>query len=63
MSCELQGVEWSLILPRKLRDRKINFRSFIYGQSSTNPKKIGPVDIEIFGLTEITKIFLNKKQQ
>jgi len=48
---------------QKIEGSKINFRSFIYGQSSTNPKKIGPVDIEIFGLTEITKIFLNKKQQ
>jgi len=38
-----------------------HFRSFIYGQSSTNPAnlvKIGPVDFEIIGATEITKIFL-----
>jgi len=52
-----------------LSDRKNNFRSFIYGQSSTNPTnfaKIGPVDVEIIGMTEITKIFLNNgknKQQ
>ena len=47
---------------------KNNIRSFIYGQISTNPAnsvKIRPfVDVEISGLTEITKnIFLNKKQQ
>jgi len=41
-------------------DRRNNFKSFIYGQSSTNPVhfvKIGPVDVEIIliGLTEITK--------
>jgi len=38
---------------------KNNFRSFIYSQSSTNPAnfvKIGPVDVETIGLTEITKI-------
>jgi len=38
---------------------KNNFRSFIYGQSSStnlaNFVKIGPVDVEIIGLTEITK--------
>jgi len=37
-----------------------NFRSFIYGQSSIKPAnfvKIGPVDVAIIGLTEITKIF------
>ena len=36
---------------------KNNFRSFIYGRSSSNPAnfvKIGPVDVEIIGLTEIT---------
>jgi len=36
------------------------FRSFIYGQSSTNPAnfvKIGQVDVEIISLTEITKIY------
>jgi len=41
-------------------------RSFIYGQSSTSPAnfvKIGQVDVEIIGLTEITKIFSLKKQQ
>jgi len=40
-----------------------NFRSFIYGQSSTNPAnfvKIGPLDVEIIGLTEITKNTKNK---
>jgi len=39
---------------------KNNFRSFIYGQSSNNSAnfaKIGPVDVEIIGLTEITKIY------
>ena len=37
--------------------KKSSFRSFIYGQSSTNPAnfvKIGPADIEMIGLTEIT---------
>jgi len=37
---------------------KNNFWSFIYGQSSTNPAdfmKIGLVDVELVGLTEITK--------
>jgi len=41
---------------RPLRDRRINFRLFIYSHSSTNPvnfAKIGPVDFEIIGLTEI----------
>ena len=41
--------------------KKSNFRSFIYGERSTNPAnfvKIGPVDIEINVLTEITEIFL-----
>jgi len=46
---------------------KNNFRSFIYGQSSTNSAnfvKIGPVDVEIINVTEMTKIyfFLIKKQ-
>jgi len=50
-------------LPRhSYRDRKNNFKSFIYGQSSTNIAnfvKIGPVDVEIICLTEIIKnIFL-----
>jgi len=39
-----------------LSDRENNFRSFIYGQSSTNPAnfvKTGLVDVEIIGLTEI----------
>jgi len=37
---------------------KNNFRSFTHGQSSTNPVtfvKIGPVDVEIIGLREITE--------
>ena len=37
---------------------KNNFRSFIYGQRPTNLAnfvKIGPVDVETIGLTEITK--------
>ena len=36
---------------------KNNFKSFFYGQSSTNPAnfvKIDLVDVEITGLTEIT---------
>jgi len=50
-------------LPRQrpVTARKNNFKSFIYGQSSTNPANfvnIGPVDVEIIGLTEVTKIFL-----
>jgi len=66
MSCELQGVYWRSILPTKLvatattleGSKKNNFRSFIYGQSYTNPAnfvKIGPVDVEIIGLTEINR--------
>jgi len=46
-----------------LRDRRNNFRSFIYGQSSANPANFVkcPVDVEMIGLTEISKnIFLNK---
>jgi len=42
---------------------KNNFRSFIYGQSSTNPTnfvKIGLVDVEIIGPKVITKTY-NKK--
>jgi len=40
-----------------LEGAKDNFRSFIYGRSSTNPKKamIGPVNVEIIGPTEIVK--------
>ena len=37
---------------------KINFRSFIYCQSSTQPANLvknGPVDVEIIGLTKISK--------
>jgi len=40
---------------RPSRDRKTNFRSFIYSRSSTisaNWVKIGPVDVQIIGLTE-----------
>jgi len=43
--------------------KKNNFWSFIYGQSSTNPAdfmKIGLVDVELVGLTEITKNIKNK---
>jgi len=39
-------------------DRKTNFRSFIYSKSSTDPAnlvKIGPIDVEIIGLTKIVK--------
>ena len=46
-----------------LEGSKNNLRSFICGESSTGPAnfvKIGPVDAEIIGLTEITKkYFLN----
>ena len=68
MSHELQGEYWKLILPTKLvatatslARSKNNFRAFVSGQSSTNPAnfmKTSPVDVEIIGLTEITKIFL-----
>jgi len=43
-----------------LMDRKNNVRPFIYGQSSHNSAnfvKIGPVDVEIIGLTEIINFF------
>ena len=61
MSCELQG-EYSLTILSTtlvatatfLEGSKNNFRSFIYGRSSTNRAilvKIGLVDIEIIGLT------------
>jgi len=44
---------------RALRDRRTNFRSMInYSCISTNPEmlaEIGPVDVEIIGLTEIVK--------
>jgi len=45
---------------------KNNFRSFIYSQSSINPAnfvKIGPVDVETIGLTEITKNIKKIKHQ
>jgi len=54
----LQGVELRKILPRKLVATKNNFRSFIYGQSSTLPANLvknGPVNVEIIGLTKISK--------
>jgi len=73
MPCELQSEGKRSVLPRKLAatakspegSKKNNFRSFIYGQSSTNPEnfvKIGPVYVEIIGLTEITEN-LKKHQQ
>jgi len=43
-----------------LRGRKNNFRSFIYSQGSTNRAnfvKIGLVNLDTIGLTEITKNF------
>jgi len=46
-----------------LKNRKNNFGLFIY--SSTNPAKfmkIGPVDVDIIGLTEITKIYKKNKR-
>jgi len=46
-------------------DRKNNFRSFTYGQSSTNPEnfvKFGLADVEIIGLTEITKNIKSKNK-
>ena len=65
MLCELQGVGWRSILPIKLVARATSLegskkitRSFIGGQSSTNLAnfvKIVLVDVEITGLTEITK--------
>jgi len=48
-----------------LRYQKDNFRSFIYGQSSTiraNFIEIGQVDVEIIGLKEITKNILKHDQ-
>jgi len=47
-------------------DRKTNLISIIYSHSSTNPDnfaKIGPVDVEIIGLTEIVKNKIYKQQQ
>jgi len=44
--------------------KKINFTSFICGQSSTDPAnfvKISSVDVEMIGLTEITEIFKKNK--
>jgi len=49
--CYRGNVPWGI--------EKNNFRPFIYGQSSTNPANfvnVGLVDVEIIGLTEITKI-------
>ena len=48
-----------------MRNRKNNFRSFIYSHGSTVPAysaKIGPVDVEIIGLTETVKISDIKKK-
>jgi len=45
---------------------KNNVRSFICRQRSTNPAyflKIGPVDVEIIGVKEITNNVYFKKQQ
>jgi len=47
----------SLPRQRPLGDRKTNLRLIIYSPISTNPAKIGQVDIEIIGLTEIVKIY------
>jgi len=47
-----------------LRDRKTNFRSFIYSHTSANAAnlaRIGPVDVQIIGLTESLKIKNNYK--
>jgi len=49
---------------RLLRDRKTDFRSFIYSRNSTNPAnsvKIGLVDVGIKGLTEIVKFKKRRK--
>jgi len=54
----IQSTENWLPSQRSLRYQKDNFRSFIYGQSSTiraNFIEIGQVDVEIIGLKEITK--------
>jgi len=54
----LQPIKNWLPWQRPLRDQKTNYRSFIYSQSSINPvnlAKIGLVDVEIIGLTEIIK--------
>jgi len=43
-------------LQRPLTDRKTTVRLIVYSLSSTNPDnvtKIGPVDFEIIGLTEV----------
>ena len=47
----------SVATATSLEESKKITRSFIYGQNFTNPAnfvKIGPVDVEIVGLTEIT---------
>jgi len=52
-------------VPRGI-DKKNNVRSFIYGQRSTSRAyfvKIGPVDVEIIGVKEITNNVYFKKQQ
>jgi len=46
-----------------LRDQKTNFRLVIYSQSSAsagNVEKIGPVDIEIIGLTEYGRVGITR---
>jgi len=63
MSREPNCVDWVWIWrqnwlswQRPMGDRKTYLGSFIYGQSSTNPAnsvKIGLVDVEIIGRTEI----------
>jgi len=43
---------------RLFTDRKINFNLIIYSRICINPEnlaKIGPVDLEIIGLTKIVK--------
>ena len=66
MSLEINSVDRSnknwLPWRRPLRDRKTNFRLIIYSHSSTEPAnlaKIGAVDFEITGPTQIDK---NKRQ-
>jgi len=55
--CGFRSQNWLPVQP-PLRDRKNNFRSFIYFQNSANRAnfvKIGSADVEITGLTEISK--------
>jgi len=58
----IQSTKSLLPWQQPLGNQKNNFRSFIYGQSSTVPAnfvKIGLVDVEIMGLKEITEKYLN----